>query len=202
MEALKVDELRAAAISASKVYRNEMKDIPAYVLMARTLFHAAQGLAAQYPEQAVGYTNISVFTSFNIAAACWPGWEDASPDVTDEMLALSLEMCHYCVETAAALDMPPGRRSNGQWILGAHLLANGDYEGARASFTKGMEFSDQAGSADGKLMAQGWTLVCDILSGDTDKREELDHLSTELAAMGEDGEFYASQFEPAIKAFS
>lgn len=64
-----------------------------------------------------------------------------------------------------------------------------------------MEFSRQAESTDGAMMAQGWMLVCDVLSGDESKRAELERLRAELATLGEDGEFYASQFAPALSAF-
>jgi hypothetical protein len=50
-------------------------------------------------------------------------------------------------------------------------------------------------------MAKGWMLVCDILAGDLSKQPALDELIAELAALGEDGEFYASQYAPALGVF-
>jgi len=201
MEPLTPDELRAAGFLAAKTFDREKKELDAYILMARTVFDAALALAEKFPEQSDGYRTVALNTSFNIAAACWPGWEDAHPNISAEQRALALAMCRFNVATGESLDKPPDRRSNGNWILGAHLLAGGEYDEARESFRAAAAFGEQAGSKDSALMNRGWMLVCDILSGDGTKRDELTALTAELESLGEDGKFYAGQYEPALKVF-
>jgi len=201
MEPLTPDELRAAGFLAAKTFDREKKELDAYILMARTVFDAALALAEKFPGQADAYKTVALNTSFNIAAACWPGWEDAHPNISAEHRARALAMCRFNVATGEALDKPADRRSNGCWILGAHLLAGGEYDEARASFQAAAAFGEQAGSTDGTLMNQGWMLVCDILAGDEAKRDELTTLTAELESLGEDGKFYAGQYEPALGVF-
>jgi hypothetical protein len=166
--------------------------------MGRTVIEACLALAEQHPDQAVAYKSVALPTSYNIAAACWPGWEDAATDIPADKLTMALALCRFNVALGEELDIPPERRFNGQWILGAHLLVQASWNEARACFFNAASLGQ---SPDAVTMAKGWMLVCDILAGDLSKQPALDELIAELAALGEDGEFYASQYAPALGVF-
>lgn len=201
MNPMTVEELRLVALTAWRVLQTEKKDLDAYLVTARCVITSALALAETNPDEANNYKTLARNMSFNIASAAWPGWEDAHENITAEQLALALDMCNFNVEMSETLDAPPDRRANGFWISGAHLLANGKFAEAKAAFEKAAAFNDTAASEDGATMARGWIIVSDILAGE-DRKKELDAISDKLKTMGEDGEFYASQYEPAIVRLS
>lgn len=199
MEAPTPDSIRAAAFAAFRTFTKEKRELETYVIIGQSLIEACLSLAEKHPDKAVDYKSVALPTSYNIAAACWPGWEDAAQDIPAETLETALELCRFNVALGEELDIPPERRFNGQWILGAHLLAQAAVEEAKECFAN-CEALGQ--SSEAKTMAKGWGLVCDILAGDSSARSELESLGEQLSAMGEDGEFFAGQYEPAIKRFS
>ena len=50
-------------------------------------------------------------------------------------------------------------------------------------------------------MNQGWMLVIDILQGDIEAGSELKKLQERITKLGEDGKFYAGQYDDALKVF-
>jgi len=203
MKPVTPDELRVAGFVASKTFEDEQKDLDTYVLMARCVFDAALALAEQHPDEAAGYRSIAMNTSFNIAAACWPGWADAHADIDAEKLALALEMGEFNVRTGRDLDAPASRRFNGYWIHGVHQMASGDHEGARNSFEAAENCAELMDSDENRYMARGWLVANTILQlGGDAPDEELDGIVAKLKSLGEDGEFYAEQYAPALKNLS
>ncbi len=50
-------------------------------------------------------------------------------------------------------------------------------------------------------MHQGWLLVIDTLQGDVEAGSELKALRERMTKLSEDGEFYAGQYDDALKVF-
>lgn len=193
------DSIRTAAFAAFKTFTREKNELDTYVVIGRAMIEACMSFAEKDPDKSAEYKSVALPTSYNIAAACWPGWEDAPPDIPEELLDTALELCRFNIALGEELGIPPERRFNGQWILGVHLIAQGSYDEARACFAN---CENLAQGDEARVMAKGWSLVCDILAGDADKKAELEQLQKELASLGEDGEFFAGQYEPAIRRFS
>lgn len=203
MNPLTPDELRAAGFVASKVFDKEKQDLDSYVLLARCVMDSALALAELHPAEAEGYRSIAMNTSFNIAAACWPGWEDAHTDIAPEHRLLALELGALNVRLGRDLDAPPSRRFNGYWIYGVHQLANRDHESARNSFEAAGNCAELMESEENRLMAQGWILANNIVQlGGHKPDEDLLDVISKLEALGDDGAFYASQYAPALKRLS
>jgi len=199
MQPLTVDELRAVAFSAWQTLHQEKRDLDAYVLAARCVIAAADHLATGTSgDSRQGYLTFVRNMTFNISSACWPGWEDAHEAISPEHLAMALMLCRRNLELADTLNSPPAQRANGYWMLGAHLLANHLYDDAIEAFESAREAGRQADSKEGALMAEGWIVAARILGGD-DCHEELDRLVEQLKRLGEDGDFYASQYGPALQ---
>ncbi len=203
IDPLSPEDLRAAGFIASKTFDKEKQDLGNYVLMARCIFDAAIALADLVPEKADGYRSIAMNTSFNIAAACWPGWEDAHPDIPQAQRELALELCKVNVALGRDLDAPPARRFNGYWMYGVHQMAAGDHEGARTNFEAAANCAELMDSDENRLMAQGWMLANNILQmGGNAPGDELLGVIEELRALGDDGAFYAGQYAPALGRLS
>lgn len=200
MKPLTPDELRAAGFVASKTFDTERRDLDTYVLMARCVFDAALALAEQYPAEADGYRSIAMNTSFNIAAACWPGWAKAHADIGTDKLELARAMGEFNVRIGRDLDAPPSRRFNGYWIHGIHQMTSGDHEGARTSFEAAENCAELMDSDENRFMARGWMVANDILQRGGDEPDaELNDIVDKLKSLGEDGAFYADQYAPALK---
>tara|TARA_B100001079_G_scaffold191930_1_gene165772 strand:- start:1448 stop:1729 length:282 start_codon:yes stop_codon:yes gene_type:complete len=84
-------------------------------------------------------------------------------------------------------------------MLGAHLAVQKRYEKARASFNTSSEFAANANDKKAKLMSEGWVILIDHLSAIDGADKKLETLKPEMIAQGEDGKFYAGQFDPLIK---
>lgn len=203
MKRLQPDELRTAGFIASKVFDKEKHDLDHYVLMARCVMDAAMALAELNPKQEKDYRSIAMNTSFNIAAACWPGWDDAHDDISAENRRLALELGALNVKLGRSLDAPASRRFNGYWIFGVHQMADRDFDGARSSFEAAQNCAELIDSEENRLMAKGWILANDILERYGKAPEgELLGVIERLRALGEDGEFYAAQYAPALARLS
>lgn len=173
-----------------------------YVYLLKLLIQHALLQAEQHPEAAEEFRRSAVPMLYNLAADTWPGWSpEHAATVADAHLRLGLAAARQNVALAAELGLPPDRRRNGYWILGAQLLANGDPEAATAAFTQSRDLAAEAEIESGKLMAQGWIHVAAILAGD-DAQDALEALIEQLRATGDDGVFYADQYENALRALA
>jgi|TARA_Y100000310_G_scaffold339565_1_gene432608 hypothetical protein len=202
MNLLTPEELRVAAFSAFNTYHKEKKDLGSFSLAARAIIQAALSLADQDEENAGVFRLIALNNSYNLSAACWPCWEDAHQNIADDLLDLGLAAAEFNVDLAKKLDVGPERKKNGRWILGVHRLIRKDFAGARDLFTESAGFAQEAGDRDATKMAEGWCLLTDLLGGDETAKTKLDQLKTDLAALGEDGEFYSGQYDPVIDYFA
>ncbi len=203
MEPLSPDELRAVGFMASTVFDKEKQDLDSYVLAARCVLDAAMALAELNPNDADGYRSIAMNTSFNVAAACWPGWDDAYAEISSGHRKLALELGALNVTLGRDLDAPPSRRFNGYWILGVHQMADRDHESARISFEAAENCANLMDSEENRQMAKGWIIANNQLQlGGTKPEGELLDVIDTLKSLGEDGEFYASQYAPALSRLS
>lgn len=138
--------------------------------------------------------------TYNLAADTWGGWEDA--DVVDKSdRAIGLEASRLNIKLAKALGFGPERRKNGYWILGAHLLEEGDYEKADSAFKTSHEFTCQTDDRAAQLMTEGWILASRLLR-DEPLEQSLEEVKRKLKTLGDDGVFYAAQFDPALEKFA
>ena len=173
-----------------------------YVYLLKLLIQHALLQAEQHPEAAEEYRRSAVPMLYNLAADTWPGWgAEHAATIADAHLRLGLAAARQNVALAAEIGLPPDRRRNGYWILGAQLLANGDPEAAAAAFAQSRDFAAQAEIESGKLMAQGWIHVAAILAGD-DAQDALEAVAEQLRETGDDGVFYADQYETALRALA
>ena len=180
----------------------ERGGLDGYVYVLKLLIQHALLRAAQAPEAGEEYRRAAVVMTYNLAADTWPGWGPAQAALVAEAhRRLGLAAARQNVALAAELGLPPDRRRNGYWMLGAQLLANGDNGGATAAFAQSRDLAAEADSDSGRLMAQGWIHVAAILAGG-DAQGELEAVAEKLREMGDDGVFYADQYEPALLALA
>ena len=197
------DGLRMADRLLAKSFNRGIDDLDGYVYLLKLVTQHALALAERHPDQAVEYRQAALAMTYNLATNTWIGWgTDAVGAIASSHRQLGLQAARKNIELAAQLNLGPKRRRNGYWVLGAHLLADGDHAEAVAAFATSRDLSAEAEMADGALMAQGWMYLAHLLAGEDEElqRAQLERLQEELRERGEDGAFYADQYAVALAA--
>jgi hypothetical protein len=145
--------------------------------------------------------------AYDLAAETWPGWGEGALPSTKAQQAIGRDAAKLNLRLARALKKGAMRESLAHWMLGAHELAAGEHLRAMSNFVASMKKAQEAKEPGIALSARGFVAVTLIVKGE----DQLGH--TELAAVkaelkkraaagDKDAAFYASQFDPALKAFA
>ena len=203
---LSAKELRGANYAATQTLRGgetiyKGKQLGAYLLLARSVFESAiEGAArSESEEDRNAYLLAAKMTAFNIASFTWPGWNEGEIEEKDREVGFQFSRVHMNI--TEQLDLPPEKRARALWIGAAHELAAKNYAAARSLFTQAKVLGEENNSKETALMNQGWMLVIDILQGDIEAGSELKKLQERITKLGEDGKFYAGQYDDALKVF-
>lgn len=194
------ESLRAANHVLSKTFDRGAKDMDAYTYLAKLLLQHTLNLAERHPAQARDYKRAALPITYNLAANTWPGWGDGQVAVHRHHRRLGLEAARLDVRLSAEVAPTALRRFNSQWILGAHLIADGAYAEAVAALETGRALAVEADLKQSATMAQGWIHLTNTLAG-TDETEALALIEAELIDQGGDGPFYAGQYATAYAVF-
>lgn len=81
------------------------------------------------------------------------------------------------------------------------MLAAGNHDEAKEMFATSQAFAKQADLPVDTLMAEGWTHVCEMLSVG-ESRDRLQAAIDKLEESGDDGRFYAKQYDRAMRVFA
>ena len=191
--------LRAANYILSKTFERGAKDMDAYTYLAKLLLQHTLNLAERHPAEARDYKRAALPIAYNLAANTWPGWGDVQV-VRDHHRRLGLEAARLDVRLSADVAPTAQRRVNSQWILGAHLIADGAYADAVAAFETGRTLAMEADLEQSATVAQGWIHLANTLAG-KDETEAVAVIEAKLIEQGGDGPFFATQYATAYAVF-
>lgn len=193
--------LRMANTMLGKAFNRGVDDLDSYVYLLKLAIQHALALAERHPRQAAQYQGAAVAMTYNLAANTWIGWGPGEVgDVAEAHRRLGLQAARMNIDLASQLGLGPERRRNGYWVLGAHLLAAGNYRQAADAFATSRELGTEAKIETAAQMAQGWIHIANILAGERQERQ-LAEVIERLRGMGKDGVFYADQYEVALAVF-
>ncbi len=202
--------LRVANQLMSKAFNNGL-DLDAYAYLQKLLVQHTLGLAERQPDLATECKSAAVAMTFNLAANTWPGWglrETPAPNapnsgvgVSEAQARLGLEAARTNVRLATELGLGPKRRQNGYWILGAQLIAATEFDAAIEAFATSRELAREAGDAVTAMMADGWIHLTNTVAG-RDETRRLRTVQESLRAAGDEGAFYADQYDVALDIFA
>ncbi|MDE0692239.1 MAG: hypothetical protein OXI55_08360 [Gammaproteobacteria bacterium] len=194
------ESLAAARYLLEDSFDRGVRDIGRYTYFAKLLLQQALHLAEHDPAEAGAYRRVAIPMAYNLAANTWIGWGEGVGEVEEKHRRLGLEAARLNVALAKEADLGPERRRNGHWILGAHLIAAGDFDAAAEEFAVSRDLASEAGLGQAARMAQGWIHVAEILAG-KDAAPMLD--ATKRALAGDDnGETFARQYDTALRVFA
>ena len=114
-----------------------------------------------------------------------------------------LDAARLNVRLATELSEGPAKLANAQWVLGAQLLAAGEYAGAVEAFrqceAKGAEAQDRSL----ELLGSGYAGVAMTIAGQEEGQALLDAAIEGFQELGtEDSEFFVQQLRTALKVFA
>ena len=210
LSAASPDGIRMAHRALNRVFENGKRDLDGYACLMKLLIAQALDRAAQAAEidsaTAKAYKEAAIPVTFNLAANTWIGW---GPGQVGEVASiherLGLAAARRNIQLATEVGLGPERRRNGYWILGAQLLiaatatTTANFADAAAAFATSRELAAQAQDETAACMAQGWLHVTAILAGG-DETAALDGVRAKLRQLGDDGAFYADQYDTALAA--
>ena len=132
----------------------------------------------------------------------WPGWDEDGIELSASDVAMGLDAAKVNLRLAIELKRDAGPMSKAHWILGAHYLAAGKLDIARAHFEKSGTFAAEADSESGVLLAEGYGVVTDCVESPNDEglNSDLTDIQEKLKPL-EDGGFLAEQMTTALKVF-
>ena len=181
----------------TKSFNRGVDDLDGYVYLLKLVIQHTLNLAERDP----AYKTVAIPMTYNLAVNTWVGWGPGQVGAVKEShRKLGLAAARKNVELAADADLPPERRRNGYWVLGAHLLAAGEYAVAREQFATSRALGKESGDDAAALMAQGWIHIANTLAGQ-DETTQLQKVRGALRGMGDDGAFYAGQYATALEVF-
>jgi hypothetical protein len=176
----------------------EDKDLTTYLAVSRVYLaytlNLAEAMLAKSPQAERSLRRLARSTAFNMAADTWPGWGTKDLEISAEAQAMGASAAALCLELNTELGEPDYRLARSNWIVGAHALASGDYEGAQDYFDRSIELG--AESPEERGLMEGYVLLARWLakpSGRTARK-----LDAKIAQLGQGGE----QLATAKRVFS
>lgn len=136
--------------------------------------------------------------AYNLASFTWPGWDETGVIITTSDMAFGLEAARAALRWLVELTESDLRLARAHWLIGAHLLAAWDYDGARGAFAQARQYAEAAAADGDRLLAESFLALVDVLdgSGETALRKALARL-----AGVEHGASFVEQVETARRVF-
>lgn len=164
------DELKQAARNVRKTFYWEKKDLATYVVVTKHLLATAIENHKKGGECAKEFGSRVLGLGYDLASMTWPGWDEDGIDVTEELRKMGLEASKLIVVFGTEQGIPDKSLHDLYWMLGAHLLTDGNLQGTREAWEKALELHPHN---DGLGMKAWIQLSRSIESGNQSELETL-----------------------------
>jgi hypothetical protein len=193
----------------ARYFLEKEKDLAAFVRLSQAGIHYELTMAqlGADAKDIDALRSAAKTLAYDLAAETWPGWGEGALPSTKAQQAIGRDAAKLNLRLARELKKGAMRESLAHWMLGAHELAAGDHERAKASFLASAKKAQAAGKMGIALSATGFLAITRIAAGEDEAGRKLlavvkADLGQRAAEGDEDAAFYASQFDPALKAFA
>ena len=188
---------------------NDRKDLAAMILASRAGIHfnltRASALDATDKTAAADHRGHAKAIAYNLGANCWPGWSDPGISITTTEREIGLDAARLNFRLAMELRRPAEPRAHAHWLLGAQLLAAGQFDAAAAEFAaSGRQFAEADKPIEEQMAVAYEQLTRRVQQvSDAARREQLTGSLAALEALdNDDARFYAAQIRTAEKVFA
>ena len=166
----------------------EERDLPNVIRLARAGIQFCVGFNDTEIRQ------VGKAIAYNLASYTWSGWGEADIEITASELREGMDAARLNLRLCKKLELDDLTMSRAYWLLGAHLLASGNYERAKDRFYKAAIFASSVKRDAESLMARAFA---DIAKGDLTHLIEMKKRLDEI----EGGMVYLKQIETAQRVF-
>jgi hypothetical protein len=97
--------------------------------------------------------------AFNVAANCWPGWDDEGIELNTEQIQAGLILAELSKELVRKLQPGSRREGTAHWLVGALQLALGPDDLAADEFNRAKDAYDASGKPIESLMVSGYLAI-------------------------------------------
>jgi hypothetical protein len=185
------------------------KDLPLMLMIGRAgvqyALHEARRHDSNDPATARELRAIAKGMGYNLAANCWPGWQEPGIVITPGDLEHGHDLARLNLHLAHELQVPPDKVASAYWLLGAQQLAAKEIAAAIDSFEQAGQLYEQAVQADSLHMARGYAGIARMQSPETASqgREQLTAAIDALRSIAtDDAKFYAEQLTSVAEFFA
>jgi len=189
----------SAGIVGNNLDLSDATGMYGYVNAIKLLIQRGLDLSQQHTEQATEYKEAMIPMTYNLATHTWTGWGDAN-DTAEDYRLVGLEAARLNLKLREDIGQKPSKQASGHWVIGIHLIAEGQYQDALRSFEHCRDLAREDNEEQMSLMAEGWIHLSNILAGENEA-DELEAIKQKLSSMDKDGVFLANQFDPALSKF-
>jgi hypothetical protein len=188
---------------------NDRKDLTGLILASRAgiqfNLNRASALDATDERAAAEHRGHAKAIAYNLGANCWPGWMDQGISITATERAIGLDAARLNLRLAVELNRPAEPRGHAHWLLGAQLLAAGQFDAAAAQFTDSARHFAEAEKPTERQMALAYESLTRRIHqpGDAARQKALMQSLAALEALdNDDARFFAEQIRTAEKVFA
>jgi hypothetical protein len=143
--------------------------------------------------------------AFNVAANCWPGWDDDGIALTTEHIQAGLALAEQSLELVRKLRLGEHREGTSYWLVGALHLALGQNGLAAPVFDRAKAAFDAAHRPIESLMVSGYRAVADQRD-DAKHNRAVREFATILSALesenSDKAKFFARQLRTAERVLN
>lgn len=190
------DELKQAARNVRKTFYWEKKDLPTYVVVTKHLLATAIENHKEEGEHHKEFGSRVLGLGYDLASMTWPGWDEEGIDVTEELRKIGLEASKLIVEFGTQQGVSDESLHDLYWMLGAHLLTDGNSQGAREAWERASELHAHSESLGMKAWIQ---LSRSVESGN---QSELENMLEKLEAADKPLPDTAAQIRTAMNVLA
>ncbi len=188
---------------------NDRKDLAGTILASRAgiQFNLARAgtLDATDEKAAAEHRGHAKAIAYNLGANCWPGWLEQGISITATERAIGLDAARLNLRLAVELRRPAEPRGHAHWLLGAQLLAAGQFDAAAGEFAASARQFAEAEKPTERQMALAYEGLTRRLQqpGDAARQKAWRQSLAALEALdNDDARFFAEQIRTAEKVFA
>jgi tetratricopeptide (TPR) repeat protein len=201
------------AVLATRVYPHlvrhlywKKKDIDGVVTIARGgMGFCVDRAEKAEPAERTRLMGVAKTLAYDLGSFTWPGWGVEGMEILPEHLEAGRRAARFNLKLAHELEKGPDKLSYAHWLLGAQLLAAGEYPRALESFEQAKKKAQEAKDSAGATMCEGYAGMTLVLEGRrrAEGRKQLDAAVKALRENGsDDAVFYADQLGEVLETLS
>jgi hypothetical protein len=165
------------------------------------LLRQAERVAADDASLSIALRKAARTLAFNVAANCWPGWDDEGVVIGAADIADGLELAKLSLGLGQELTLGQAQLGTAHWLVGALDLAAGRTDAAVASFDRARACYLSGGKQTQVLLIDGYLAIARSATEVGDGQDvRLDDVVGRLQQDGsENAKFFANQLRTAAR---